>query len=106
MRGPHETTKEQWYIEFVDETTTTEERLEQLLEKQADRSNVINTRSGDLDVLLQYLVETGQYESTADATRELLFKQLADEYPSLLETYVDLKNRHESDPLRNVLEDE
>lgn len=105
VKGPHETTAEQWYIEFVDETTTTEERLEQLLEEQADRSNVINTRSSDLNVLLRYLVETGQYESTADATRELLFERLAEEHPSLLETYVDLKTEYESDPLQAVLED-
>jgi len=105
VKGPHETATEQWYIEFVDETKTTEERLERLLEEQADRSNVINTRSSDLSVLLQYLVETGAYESTADATRELLFERLADEHPSLLESYTALKREYESDPLRTALKD-
>jgi hypothetical protein len=105
VKGPHETTKEQWYIEFIDETSTTEKRLERLLDEQSERSNIINTRSSNLSVLLRYLVETGQYESTAHATRELLFKQLANEHPSLLETYTDLKREYESDPLRDALKE-
>ncbi|ELY55024.1 hypothetical protein [Natronolimnohabitans innermongolicus] len=105
VKGPHETTSEQWYIEFVGETKTIEEQLERLLDEQGDRSNVINTRSKDLNVLLRYLAEAGEYESAAQAARELLFEGLAEEHPSLLETYAAVESEYESDPLREVLED-
>lgn len=104
VKGPHETTSEQWYIEFVDETKTIEERLERLLDEQADRSNVVNTRSKDLNVLLRYLGENGEYESAAQAARELMFEGLAEKHPSLLETYAAIESEYESDPLREVLE--
>ena len=104
VKGPHETTTEQWYIEFVDETRDIEDRLEELLERQQEQSNVINTRSGDLNVLLRYLVDAGEYDSTADATRALLFAGLADEHPSVLETYGEVKREHETDPLQEALE--
>lgn len=106
VKGPHETTREQWYIEFVDETDDIETRLETLLEDQQERSNVVNTRSSDLCVLLRYLVDDGQYDSTAAAARSLLFAGLADEHPSVLETYADCKAAYESDPLREALETE
>lgn len=105
VKGPHENTKEQWYIEFIDETTVTEDRLERLIREQQTRSNVINTRSNDLNVLLRYLVETGQYESTAEAARTLVLERLAEEHSPLLETYADLKSELESDPLRDALDD-
>ncbi|WP_049923534.1 hypothetical protein [Halopiger djelfimassiliensis] len=106
VKGPHENTAEQWYIEFVDETQGMEDRLERLADEQRDRSNVVNTRSNDLNVLLRYLVETGRYESTSAAARELLFERLADEHPSVLETYAEVKTEYESDPLREALADE
>lgn len=106
VKGPHEDTAERWFIEFVDESGSVEERLERLVAEQETRSNVVNTRSDDLNVLLRYLVETGHYGSTADAARELCFEQLADDHPSLLETYAELKREQESDPLREALEED
>ncbi|MXV62982.1 ubiD operon protein [Natronorubrum sp. JWXQ-INN-674] len=106
VKGPHENTEEQWYIEFVDGTNVDGDRLERLVREQRERSNVINTRSDDLNVLLRYLVEDGQYESTAAAARELLFDRLAAEYPSLLERYADARAEYENDPLRDALEGE
>ncbi|ELY46085.1 hypothetical protein [Natronorubrum sulfidifaciens] len=106
VKGPHETTKEQWYIEFVDETEDVEDRLERLLEDQQERSNIVNTRSSDLNVLLGYLADVGEYDSMADAARALLFAGLAEEHPSLLETYADCKAEFETDPLQEVLETE
>ncbi|MFC6718355.1 ubiD operon protein [Natrialbaceae archaeon GCM10025810] len=104
VKGPHENTREQWYVEFVDEREAVEERLERLLREQREESNVLNTRSADLKVLLRYLVETGEYDSTAEAARDLLLAQFADEYPSLLETYAECKVEFEPDPLRDALE--
>ncbi|OIB55688.1 ubiD operon protein [Natrialba sp. SSL1] len=103
VSGPHETTTEQWYVEFVDRAVD-EALLESLASSQRERSNVLNTRSDDLKVLLEYLVETGRYESSSAAIRELLFSQLAEQEPALLDTYDELRTEYDSDPLREALE--
>ena len=103
VRGPHENRREQWYVELVDEDAVEEDRLERLSREQREASNVVNTRSDDLKVLLRYLVETGHYESTAAAARRLAFEGLAADHPSLLETYDELRTEYESDPLREAL---
>lgn len=106
VRGPHETSAEQWYVELLAADDVDERRLRRLAADQRDASNVVNTRSDDLNVLLQYLVETGQYESMAAATRALAFEGLAESYPSLLAAYDDIRTEFEADPLRDALEDE
>lgn len=105
VRGPHENTTEQWYVELLEDDDVDRDRLEALLESQGDRSNVINTRSDDLAVLLSYLVETGHYGSTAEATRALLFERIAEEHPAVLEAYDDLRTAHETDPVREAMEE-
>jgi hypothetical protein len=104
--GPHETSEEQWYVELLPADDVDEGRLRRLADDQQDASNVVNTRSDDLKVLLRYLVETGQYESTAAATRALAFEGLAASRPSLLEIYDDVRTEFEADPLRDALEDD
>lgn len=104
VRGPHENTTEQWYVEFVDEAVETE-RLERLADEQRERSNVVNTRSDDLKVLLRYLVETGRYESTSAAVRAILFEHLADRDPAVLEAYDEIRTAYDADPLREALAD-
>ncbi|ELY90220.1 hypothetical protein C483_11948 [Natrialba hulunbeirensis JCM 10989] len=103
VSGPHETTTEQWYVEFVDRAVD-ETLLESLASSQRERSNVLNTRSDDLKVLLRYLVETGRYESSSAAIRELLFSQLAEQEPALLDAYDEIRTEYDSDPLREALE--
>ncbi|ELZ06379.1 hypothetical protein C482_01125 [Natrialba chahannaoensis JCM 10990] len=103
VSGPHETTTEQWYVEFVDRAVD-ETLLESLAADQRERSNVINTRSDDLKVLLRYLVETGRYESSSAAIRKLLFSQLAEQEPALLDAYDEIRTEYDSDPLREALE--
>ncbi|ADD05697.1 uncharacterized protein Nmag_2128 [Natrialba magadii ATCC 43099] len=103
VSGPHETTTEQWYVEFVDRAVD-ETLLESLASSQRERSNVLNTRSDDLKVLLEYLVETGRYESSSAAIRELLFSQLAEQEPSLVDAYDEIRTEYDSDPLREALE--
>jgi len=68
-------------------------------------SNIVNTRSDDLKVVLRYLVESGQYDSTAEALREISFQYLAENRPALLETYEDVRTEFEADPLRRALTD-
>ncbi len=105
VRGPHENTAEQWYVELVDDAVD-EDRLRRIAREQQEGSNVINTRSDDLAVLLRYLVEADHYESTSAAARELMFERLADAHPSLLEAYDELRTEYEADPLREALERE
>ncbi|MFB6180090.1 MAG: ubiD operon protein [Halorientalis sp.] len=105
VTGPHESVSEEWYVELIDEIDPSgvdEERLRRLADEQQTRSNVVNTRSEDLNVLLRYLVETGEYESTAGAIRTMAFEYMATEYPTLLERYDELRTEYEADPLRRA----
>ena len=104
VKGPHENTTEQWYVELLEEDDVDRSCLERLLEEQRERSNVINTRSDDLNVLLRYLVEAGHHESTSEAARALLLERIAEEHPSLLEAYDGLRTDYETDPVREAME--
>ncbi|SDE82218.1 ubiD operon protein [Halorientalis regularis] len=107
VAGPHENVSETRYIELLDETDTSgfdRELLTQLATEQETRSNILNTRSDDLSVLLRYLVETGEYESTANALREIAFSYLAAEHPALIDTYAEVREELDDDPLGRALE--
>ncbi|EMA23862.1 MULTISPECIES: hypothetical protein [Haloarcula] len=107
VAGPHESVSETRYVELLDETEETgidQELVTHLAAEQETASNILNTRSDDLKVLLQYLVETGEYESTSDALREIAFDQLATERPALLDAYAEVRRELDDDPLRRVLE--
>jgi hypothetical protein len=107
VAGPHENVSETRYIELLDETDTSgfdRELLTQLATEQETRSNILNTRSDDLSVLLRYLVETGEYESTANALREIAFSYLAAEHPVLIDTYAEVREELDDDPLGRALE--
>ena len=106
VAGPHESVSETRYIELLDETDATgldEELLTRLATEQETTSNILNTRSDDLKVLLRYLVESGEYDSTADALRKIAFEHLAADRPALLDAYADLRQEFEDDPLRRAL---
>lgn len=106
VAGPHESVRKEWYVELLDEIDAAginEDLLRRLAEAQTDDSNIINTRSNDLKVILRYLVEAGEYESTAAALRELAFQHLAAERPALLEAYENVRTEFERDPLRDAL---
>lgn len=99
VKGPHENTEEQWYIDILETDVESEEidreLLEEAYEKVRNDANVINTRSDDVKTLLRYLVEKGRYSSVSQASRTIMFEYLSDRYPELLDEYVDLKVRHE-----------
>lgn len=106
VAGPHESVRKEWYVELLDEVDAAginEDLLRRLADEQASTSNIINTRSNDLKVVLRYLVESGQYESTAAALREIAFQHLAAERPALLEAYENVRTEFESDPLRDAM---
>ena len=109
VTGPHETVSEEWYVEFRDEIDSAginEDLLWRLTREQETTSNIVNTRSDDLKVILRYLVEVGQYDSTADALRELAFEHLAAHHSALLTAYDDVRTDYEADPLRRALMDQ
>lgn len=106
VAGPHESVSETRYIELLDETDAAgldRELLTRLATEQESNSNILNTRSDDLSVLLRYLVETGEYDSTADALREMAFDYLAAERPALLDTYAEVRDELDDDPLGRAL---
>ncbi|SER35017.1 ubiD operon protein [Natrinema salaciae] len=106
VTGPHENVSEERYVEFIDEIDSAginDGLLRRLTSEQETTSNIVNTRSDDLKVVLRYLVESGQYESTAEALREISFRYLADHHPALLESYEDVRTEFEADPLRRAL---
>jgi hypothetical protein len=106
VSGPHESVSKEWYVELLDEVDATgidEDLLRRLANDQETTSNIVNTRSDDLKVLLRYLVEAGEYDSTADALREIAFDYLAGEQPALLEAYEEIRTEFEADPLRRAL---
>jgi hypothetical protein len=107
VAGPHESVSETRYVELLDETDATgldTELLGRLATEQESTSNILNTRSDDLKVLLRYLVETGEYESTADALREIAFDHLAAQRPALLDTYAEVRDELDDDPLERALD--
>lgn len=107
VAGPHESVSETRYVELLDETDATgldHELMAHLAAEQETASNILNTRSDDLKILLQYLVETGEYESTSAALREIAFDHLATEQPALLDAYAEVRRERDDDPLRRVLE--
>jgi hypothetical protein len=106
VAGPHENVSKEWYVELLDEIDAAginEDLLRRLADEQETTSNIVNTRSDDLKVLLRYLVESGEYNSTAEALRTIVFEQLAAEQPALLEAYEDIRTEFETDPLRRAL---
>ncbi len=106
VTGPHENVSEERYIELIDEIDSAginEDLLRRLAADQETTSNIVNTRSDDLKVVLRYLVESGQYDSTAEALREISFQYLAENQPALLAAYEDVRTEFEADPLRRAL---
>jgi Arc/MetJ-type ribon-helix-helix transcriptional regulator len=107
VTGPHESDSETWYVQLLDdvELGVDEPLLRSLADEQESTSNIVNTRSDDLKVLLRYLVESGEYDSTAEALRTVVFERLAEERPDLLRAYEGIRTEFETDPLRDSLPD-
>jgi len=99
VKGPHENTEEQWYIDIletdIDSESVDREVLETVMEETEDEPTVINTRSEEVKTLLRYLVETGQYSSVSQASRTIMFEYLSGTHPDLVDEYVDLKVKRE-----------
>lgn len=103
LRGPHENVEDQWYIQFLDAdiggdgVDVDTDLLRECLEQSREGSNVLTARSEDVKAMVQYLVESGEYESVSVAVRSLLRDHLAEEYPELVDEYVSLRAERERD---------
>ncbi|MHC3437484.1 hypothetical protein ACYJ1Y_05115 [Natrialbaceae archaeon A-gly3] len=120
VRGPHENIEEQWYIDILEAEESTkdteevegEEKMEEIeddvlracFESALDDTDVINTRSMEAKVLLSYYVETGKYDSVAEACRKILLEYIADDSPELIEAYIDIKTEHNRSTLTDAFE--
>jgi hypothetical protein len=107
VRGPHENTKEQWYIEILDATADGREIGRELLrdsiEQSRNGSNIVSTRSDDLRSLLVYLVKTDRYASVSEGVREILLEHLAEEHPELIEAYAEVRSELDQEDLTDIL---
>lgn len=109
LRGPHENVEDQWYIEFLDADVggggmdIDTELLRDCLERSRDGSNVLTARSEDVKAMVQYLVDSGEYDSVSVAVRSLLRDRLAEEYPELVDEYVSLRAERERDEVATRL---
>ena len=103
LRGPHENVEDQWYIEFLDADVGSggmdvdTDLLRECLDESRDGSNVLTARSEDVKTMVQYLVDSGEYDSVSVAVRSLLRDRLAEEYPELVDEYVSLRAERERD---------
>lgn len=103
LRGPHENTEEQWYIEVIeadlDAAPVDEAVLDRCIEESRSESDVVTVRSEDVRALVTYLVETGEHDSVSGAVRALVREHLAESRPALVDRYVERRARVERDEL-------
>lgn len=103
VKGPHENTEEQWYIEFIEtgvgEVDVDVELLWECLEEAHEGSDLLNARSEELRTMLLYLVRDGEFDSISEAVRSLLSAQLSAEYPELVDEYVDARTALERESI-------
>lgn len=108
VKGPHENTEEEWYIDII-ETDEGEDIDLELLEATTraleEESTVINTRSKEVKTLLQYLTEKGEFQSVSEASRTIMLQHLSENYPNLVSEYIDLKVQSERTDLAEELYD-
>lgn len=99
MKGPHENTEEQWYIDILETDPESgyidRDVLRTVMDETESDETVINTRSEEVKTLLRYLVETGQYSSISQASRTIMYEYLTDNYADLVDEYVNLKVKRE-----------
>jgi hypothetical protein len=108
VRGPHENIEEQWYVEMLEtdvEESVDDALLRECIEETREESDLLNARSAELRALLEYLVRCEEYDSLSDAVRSLLSAQLAEQYPALVEEYVDERTNIEREEMAATLQD-
>jgi Arc/MetJ-type ribon-helix-helix transcriptional regulator len=109
VKGPHENTEEQWYIEII-ETERSDaidgELLRRCIVEAREESDLLNARSEELRALLTYLVRTGEFDSMSDAVRSLLSRQLTAAYADLVDRYVDERTELEREAVASTLRGE
>lgn len=107
MRGPHENTEEQWYIEVIETEPSTrpidEAVLDKCITESQLESNVVTVRSEEVKALATYLVEVGEYDSVSEVVRTVFLNRLSETRSDLLDQYVnqrmDLKHEQMSQRL-------
>lgn len=99
VKGPHENTEEQWYIDILETDPESgyvdRDALRTVMDETEDDETVINTRSEEVKTLLRYLVETGEYSSVSQASRTIMYEYLTENHSELVDEYVDLKVKRE-----------
>lgn len=108
VKGPHENTEEEWYIDVfeTEDDDVDRELLESTMAAVEEQSTVINTRSKEVKTLLRYLAETGEYDSVSEASRTIMLDYLSEQYPDLVGEYIDLKVQSERSELADELYDD
>lgn len=109
VKGPHENIEEEWYLDVIetdDSKQVDSELLKTTIEEVKDQSTVINTRSEDVKILLQYLNKCGKFESVSEASRTIMLEYLSDSYPELVSEYIDLKIESERSELTGELHED
>lgn len=110
VRGPHENVKEQWYIEIIDvplkEQEINAEILRESIQRVQNESNIVSARSDDLRVILEYLVETGEYSSVSEGVRKILLRYLSENHLNLVEEYAEVRSEINRGDLDSMLRGE
>lgn len=105
VKGPHENTEEEWYIEIIETDLEGEqindETLRRAIVEAREESDLLNARSEEIRAVLLYLVRTDEYDSLSEAVRSLLSAQLSTEYPDLVERYVEERTQIERDAVES-----
>ena len=107
VKGPHENIEEEWYIEIIETegspTRVDTDLLRRCIVEAREESDLLNARSEELRAMVSYLVRVGEFDSTSDAVRSLLSKQLTAAYPELVDEYVDERTAVEREAVSSAL---
>jgi hypothetical protein len=107
VKGPHENIEEEWYIEIIETegspTRVDTDLLRRCIVEAREESDLLNARSEELRAMVSYLVRVGEFDSTSDAVRSLLSKQLTAAYPELVDEYVEERTAVEREAVSSAL---
>ena len=107
VKGPHENIEVEWSIEIIETegspTRVDTDLLRRCIVEAREESDLLNARSEELRAMVSYLVRVGEFDSTSDAVRSLLSKQLTAAYPELVDEYVEERTAVEREAVSSAL---